>query len=285
MMNTSLRLSAAAATLGLTHGAASGAASRPGFKIGACDWTLGKRGEPDSLAIAKKLGLDGVQVDLGSPDDDLPVRNPDHQKRFLDAVKEQGLEIASVAIGALNDVPYKSDPRAEQWVLDSLGVCKAFGVQVVLLAFFGNGDLRNDPAGVDAVVERLKKAAPMAQGAGVVLGIESWLSAEEHLAIIERVGSPAVKVYYDVGNSNKEGHDIYKEIRQLGTRHICEFHAKDYDNLYGKGSINFPEVRRAMDDIGYRGWMQIEGTQFPLGLEASIRQDVEYLRGIFPREV
>ena len=96
--------------------------------------------------------------------------------------------------------------------------------------------------------------------------------------------SPAVRVYYDMGNSQYAGWDICKEIRFLGKR-ICEFHAKDYDDLFGKGSMNFPAVRKAMDDIGYRGWMQIEGVKLPLGVEESVRYDLNYLRGIFPRTV
>jgi len=259
-------------------------AGAAGFKIGACDWTLGKRSDPAALEFAKQLGLDGIQVDLGHQKDDLPVRQPDLQKRYLEMVKQSGAEIASLAIGAMNEVPLKSDPRAEQWVADSLQVCQAFGVKVVLLAFFSKGDLRGDKPGTDAVVESLKRLAPQAEKAGVILGFESWLSAEQHLEILDRVGSPAVQVYYDVGNSQKAGYDILKEIRQLGKR-ICEFHAKDYDDLYGKGSMNFPEVRRAMDDIGYRGWIHIEGTKFPLGLEESVRYDLKYLRSIFPREL
>jgi len=91
-------------------------------------------------------------------------------------------------------------------------------------------------------------------------------------------------VYYDVANSHRAGYDIYKEIRVLG-KQICEFHAKDNDDLYGKGSIDFPEVRRAMDDAGYRGWIVMEGTKMPLGIEESCRYDAKYLRTIFPREV
>jgi sugar phosphate isomerase/epimerase len=125
--------------------------------------------------------------------------------------------------------------------------------------------------------------APKAEKAGVILGLESWLSAEQHRDILDRVGSPAVQVYYDLGNSHKQGYDIYKEIRFLG-KNICEFHAKDYNDLYGKGTINFPEVRRAMDDVGYRGWIHIEGVKMPLGLEGSVRYDEEYLRSIFPRQ-
>ncbi len=252
-----------------------------GFKIGVCDWTIGKRTDPASLEMAKRLGLDGVQVDLGSGQNDLPLCNPELQRKFLEAAKKHDVEVASLALGTLNNVPYKSDPRAERWVSESIDVCKAMGVNVVLMAFFGKGDLRNDKKGTDIVVERLKRVAPKAEKAGVFLGIESWLSAEQHLDIIDRVGSPAVKVYYDVGNSHKAGYDIYQEIRLLD-KQICEFHAKDYDDLYGKGTIAFEEVRRVMDDIGYRGWIVMEGVKMPLGLEDSIRYDAKYLRGVFP---
>jgi sugar phosphate isomerase/epimerase len=255
-----------------------------GFKIGVCDWTIGKRTDPASLGMAKRLGLDGVQVDFGSGENDLPLCNPELQKKFLEEAKKHNVQIASLALGTLNNVPYKSDPRAERWVSESIDVCKVMGVNVVLMAFFGKGDLRNDKKGTDVVVERLKKVAPKAEEAGVFLGFESWLSAEQHLDIIERVGSPAVKVYYDVANSHKAGYDIYEEIRLLD-KQICEFHAKDYDDLYGKGTIAFEEVRKAMDDIGYRGWIVIEGVKMPLGLEESMRYDAKYLRGVFPPKV
>jgi sugar phosphate isomerase/epimerase len=163
-------------------------------------------------------------------------------------------------------------------VADSIEVSRAFGTHVVLLAFFGKGDLKNDTRGTDIVTQRLKEIAPKAEKAGVVLGVESWLSAEEHLAILDKVGSQAVQVYYDMGNSHKMGYDIYKEICFLGG-HICEFHAKDYDGLFGKGTINFPGVRRAMDDIRYQGWMHIESGVS----EDDIAHNGRYLRGIFPR--
>lgn len=255
--------------------------SRKGFKLGVCDWTIGQKTNPGSFELAKRIGLDGVQVDFGSGEKELPLFDKDLQAKILAEAAKHDMEIASLAMGVLNGIPYKSDPRTERWVSQAIDVCKAMGVNVVLLAFFAKGDLRNDPPGTDLVVERLKNVAPKAEDAGVALAIESWLNADEHLEIIERVGSPAVKVYYDVGNSHKAGYDIYREIRQLG-KHICEFHAKDYDDLYGKGTIAFKEVRRAMDDIAYRGWIVMEGTKMPLGVEESCRYDAQYLRKVFP---
>ena len=202
----------------------------------------------------------------------------------LDAARQTGLEISSLAIGEMNSIPYKSDPRTIEWVSDCVDVMKALGVKVVLLAFFGKGDLRDDKPGTDEVVKRLKAVAPKAEKAGVIFGIESWLSAEAHMDIIQRVGSPAVKVYYDVCNSNDRGYDIYKEIRWLGTKHICEFHMKENGSLLGQGKVDFQKVRQAMDEIGYAGWMQIEGA-VPKGAKMldSYKANCQFLRGIFPK--
>jgi sugar phosphate isomerase/epimerase len=228
------------------------------FKLGACDWSIGKMGSSAAFEVAKQIGLDGVQVSLGTAADDMRLRQSQVQQEYREAARKAGLEIASLAIGELNNIPYKSDPRTVQWVSDCIDVCRALKLRVVLLAFFGNGDLRDDKAGVDEVVRRLKAVAPKAEKAGVSLGIESWLSAEQHMDILDRVGSPAVKVYYDLCNSNDRGYDIYKEIRLLGSR-ICEFHAKENGSLLGQGKIDFAKARQAMDDIHFTGWVEIEG--------------------------
>jgi len=45
--------------------------------------------------------------------------------------------------------------------------------------------------------------------------------------------------------------------------------------------MDFPAVREAMEDIGYQGWLIIEGTKMPLGVEASVRYDADYLKTVF----
>jgi L-ribulose-5-phosphate 3-epimerase len=251
------------------------------FRLGACDWSIGKTSDPAAFEVAKQIGLDGVQVSLGTVANDLHLRKPAVQQQYKEATRKTGLEVASLAIAELNSIPYKSDPRTVQWVSDSIDVCKALGVRLVLLAFFSKDDLRGDPAGVDEVVRRLKAVAPKAEKAGAILGIESWLSAEQHLEILDRVGSKAVQVYYDVCNSNDRGYDIYKEIRTLGKR-ICEFHAKENGALLGQGKVDFHKVRAALDDIGYRGWIQIEGAVPPgKPMLESYQANCKFMRGIW----
>ena len=282
------RAAAAGAAVALAPGVARaladlGPATSRGFKVGVCEWNLG-RNDPSSFDLAKEIGVDGIQVNMGSVKNDMHLRKPDVQRAYLAAAKKHGLEVASIGVAEMNNVPLKSDPRAEPWLEDSISVAKGLGVKVILLAFFGKNDLKNDKAGTDRVVDLLKVATPKAEKAGVVYGIESWLSAEEHMHIIDRVASPALQVYYDVGNSHLKGYDIYKEIRWLGAKNICEFHAKDYEFIFGKGKVDFAEVRRAMDDIGWHGWIQIEGQQ-PLGMVESYRQDRAYLKQVFPPNV
>lgn len=229
------------------------------FRIGACDWSIGAAGDINAFAVAKQIGLDGVQISLNTGTDHQHLRQPDRRQAVKKAAQQAGIAIGGLAIGLLNTVPYKSDPRTEQWVYDSIDVAKDLGVKTVLLAFFAKNDLRNDPIGTQVVVDRLRVIAPKAERAGVVLGIESWLSAPEHRAILDAVGSSAVKVYYDVCNASVMGYDIFDEIRTLGKDRICEFHLKENGHLLGNGQVNLPKVRQVLDDIGYSGWIQIEG--------------------------
>src|SRR5690349_13481256 len=90
------------------------------FKIGACDWSIDKMDDPEAFAVGKAIGLDGVQVSLGTVGNDMHLRRPEVQKQCKDAARAAGLEVASVAIGELNNIPYKSDPRTIEWVRDSI---------------------------------------------------------------------------------------------------------------------------------------------------------------------
>ena len=274
-----------AAALSRVTRAAEPVAAQAGFRIFACDWTLQKACNPEAFELAARIGLDGVQVDFGRPKEGeatLPLFSEAQQDRIVAAAEKHRVVIASLAMGVLNNVPYKSDAATEQWVRDSVKVMTRLKQKVTLLAFFGKGDLVDDAAGVTEVIRRLKQLAPRAEAAGVVYGIESWLKAAELERILDAVNSPAIRVYYDVGNMHT---DYGSAIRRLGRERICEVHLKDYDDLYGKGSINFPAVRSALDASGYRGWLGIEGVKTPLGVEASIRYDVNYLRPLFPKTV
>lgn len=257
------------------------AAESRGFKIGACDWSLKKNCDPAAFDVAKQIGLDGVQVSMGTVANDMHLRKREIQKSYKDAADRTGLEIISLAIGEMNHVPLKSDPRAAQWLDQSIDVCTALGLTVTMPGCFEKGDLDMSKTGeIEHLVKTLKNVAPKAEKRGVIIGLESYLSAEDNMRLIERVGSPSLRVYYDVGNSTDKGRDIHKEIRLLD-KLICEFHFKDGKHSLGSGRIDFRKVRESLDAIGYRGWIVLESAK-PNGLVPDYTKQCRLLRKLYP---
>ncbi len=258
------------------------------FSIGACDWSLGKSSDPAAFELAKQIGLQGIMVNMGSEKDNLHLRQKAVQGIYLNASRNTAVKISSIALGVLNNIPYKSDPRTEEWVWDSVDTAKNLGVKVVLLAFFSKNDLRNDDAGKKEVVNRLKKVAPHAEKNGIILGIESYLSADEHSEIIDKVGSEHVKVYYDFRNTADAGYDTIAEFKKLGKEMICELHMKENGFLLGKGTLDWAAIGKAIYDSGFYGdgWMQIEGAQPDnADLVESYRHNLQLLRSIFSKSI
>ena len=253
------------------------------FKIGACDWSLGKRCDPAAFDLARQIGLDGVQIAMGDAADTLPFCRPERQTTYQEAVRRSGVAIASVAIDAMWQGPLQSDPRAARWLSDTIDVCHTLRLPVCMIVNF---DLTlGKTAEVDRFVAVMKGITAKAEKQGIVIGMENWLSAEDNMRLIDRVGSPVLKVYYDVGNSTDKGRDILKEIRTLGKRNlICELHAKDGNFMLGQGRIDFRQVRKALDDIEYSGWLQLEAAA-PHGLIPDYTADRKYLKAIFPTKV
>jgi L-ribulose-5-phosphate 3-epimerase len=258
------------------------------FRFGACDWSLGKSGSIEAFGIAKQIGLDGIMVNMGTAADNLHLRQRSLQDAYLAAAKKSGVAISSLAIGEFNHVPYKSDPRTEEWLWDSIDAAAYLHVPVILLAFFEKNDLRNDEKGKQETIRRLKQAAPKAEKMGVILGIESYLDAAEHLDIIEKVGSKNVQVYLDCRNTADAGFDVLKEIRLLGKDNICELHMKENGHLLGKGSMDWPAIADLLYKIGYYGdsWMQLEWAMpDKANVVESYRHNLRFLQQLFHKKV
>jgi len=254
------------------------------LQIGACDWSIGKNSDIGAFEVARQIGIKGIQVNLGSEQNNMHLRQRSRQEEYLAESKKTGIQIASVAIAELNRVPYKSEPRTEEWVWDSVDVASALGVSVILLAFFSNNDLRNDETGKKEVIRRLKMVAPKAEKMGVMLGIESYLSAEELMDIIQKVGSKSIKVYYDFRNSADAGYDVIREIKWLGKDAICELHMKENGFLLGKGTMDWKKISQTLLDMEYYGdgWMQIEGAvPKDAAMFESYKHNHAYLKELF----
>lgn len=249
------------------------------FKVGAPDWNLRQENKIESIALAKKIGFDGVQVSIGKGKDKLPLSDPAMQRAFLAESRRVGLPITSLCLEILHVNGLKNDPLGQRWVADAIPIAKALGVKVILLPFFGSRQIKAR-AEQERVGDILREVAPQAEKLGVILGLEDTISARENVFIMERSKSPAVKTYYDVGNSNGQGYDIIEEIRWLGRDRICEVHLKDNPHYLGEGKINFPAVIDALADIGFDKWAQLECDAPSGSVENDMARNLKFIRNL-----
>ena len=264
-----------------------GFSSRLGFaagqklRIGVTDWNLDLGANPDAVPLAAQLGFDGVQVSFGRKivDDKMPADNPDVIARYLSLSKQYNIPIDGTCVDRLHDNGLKNDRLASKWVLDSIRLTNALNTKVLLLPFFGPRALQTKDE-MDHVGDVLRDLGPEAEKAGVVLGLEDTISAEDNVRIMDRARSANVSVYYDVGNSTKAGFDVVKEIRWLGKDRICQFHLKDNPHYLGEGSIPFPAVMRAIRAIGFSGYANLETDAHPNQLQADMRRNLAYIRKV-----
>jgi len=250
------------------------------MQIGVTDWNLKLTGQPSAIALAKQLGFAGVQVSIGRTPVNGKMPLSDHKTQMLYQAESMkvGLPINGTCLDILHVNYLKNDKLGQQWVAEGIEATKALEVEVMLLPFFGKGALETR-AEMDRVADILKELAPAAAKAKVTLAIENTISAEDNARILDRVGSKAVKVFYDTGNSANAGFDVYKEIRWLGAKRIAQVHLKDKGYL-GDGDIDFPKVMRALADAGFKGWANLE-TNAPSGIvEADMRRNLIFVQKV-----
>jgi L-ribulose-5-phosphate 3-epimerase len=255
-------------------------AANPKLHIGVTDWNLKMTVKPEAVALAARLGFDGVQVSCGRKveDNKLPLDNAALIAEYRRLAAEHHIALDGTCADRLHDNGLKSDPLAVRWTSDAIRLTHALGTQVLLLPFFGKWALENRQQ-MDYTAGALRELGPEAEKAGVILGLENTISAEDNARIMEQSRSKAVMVYYDVGNSTNAGFDVVKEIRWLGKDRICQFHLKDNPHYMGEGPIPFPAVMQAIRDIGFAGYANLETDTHPNAeVAADMKRNLEFVR-------
>lgn len=250
-----------------------------GLKIGVMDGVLRQSGKPESVGLAKQLGFEGLQATLGRPDRGgrLPLEDAELQWRFTAESRKHGLPINSTYIDVLHVNCLKDDPLARTWVLKGIEITSRLKAEILMTVFFGKCSL-NGRQEMEKVAAVFRELAPEAEKAGVILGFENLLNADDNLWVMDRVASRAFRIYYDTGNTtNLVGVDAPAEIRRLGKDRICQFHFKDKGYL-GEGKVDYRAVLQAVGEIGFEGFANLE-TSAPSGsMENDLRRNLGYLR-------
>jgi hexulose-6-phosphate isomerase len=223
----------------------------------------------ERFKLALDVGFEGIEIGT--------ISDPREAEAIKDASVQTGLVIHSVMNAEHWRSPLSSaDPavvaKSVAGMETSLRNAKLWGAGVVLLVpAVVNAETGYQDAWTRSQKVIRERILPLATELQVVVGIEEvWnkflLSPLELNKYVDEFGSPWVRAYVDVGNMVFYGYP-QDWIRTVGKRtvrvHLKDFqldrpNGKFYWKNLGEGDIDWPEVRKALADVGYEGWATVE---------------------------
>lgn len=165
---------------------------------------------------------------------------------------------------------------AEEWLRKTIRSGEILGASVVLVGGFRETCPRmSDESSYGPTVELLKRLGPVAEDAGMVLGLELSLDVAEYQKLIDLVAHPAVRPYWDATGTDHMGHpgEGIKGLQTFGAS-ICQMHLKNGRKLIEEHHLmeahpRHLEAGRAMSiewtkafpiikASGFEGWFTFE---------------------------
>lgn len=260
------------------------------YKIAVVDLMILKRQKLGAFQLTKEIGADGVEVDMGGLGSretfDNQLANPEIRRQFLHKAKELNLQICSLGMTGFYAQSFAERPTWQQMITDCIDTMKAMNVKIAFLPLGIRGNLIKYPELRPAIIERLKVSGKMAEEAGVVIGIETALDAAGEVKLLDEIGSPAIKSYFNFSNALEAGRDLHKELQLLGTKRICQIHCTDKDGvlLEHNTRVDMHKVKNTLDKMGWRGWLVIERSRDakePHNVKKNFGANASYLKSIF----
>ena len=140
-----------------------------------------------------------------------------------------------------------------------------------VITMFGNRKGTNDAAGVATCIAGLQRIAPLAEEQGVTVCVELLNSKVDHadyhgdhtafgVEVVAGVGSPRVKLLYDIYHMQIMEGDVIRTIRN-NIAHIGHFHTGGVPGRHeidDSQELNYRAVARAIADLGFTGYVAHE---------------------------
>ncbi|MDR3121332.1 MAG: sugar phosphate isomerase/epimerase [Clostridiales bacterium] len=238
----------------------------------------------EAIRQAKEAGFDGIELAF-TVDGELSEKTGEAEIRAIKAYAEDlGIEIGGLASAQYWNYTLSSNyeslrNKTKEFIKRHLETAALLGVKCILVVGPNGGpdtgenpdcpkkgEFRDYETAYQRALDGLLELAPYAQAQGVAIGLENvwnamFLSPLEMRNFIDKVNSPFVGAYLDVGNMMLFS---YPEqwIRVLGNR-ILMVHFKDFRRSVGnfdgfvdllEGDVNFPACMAEFEAIGYDGW-------------------------------
>jgi sugar phosphate isomerase/epimerase len=237
-------------------------------KLGIKEWALPVEG-PWGCKIAAEVGFEGIQLDVGSYAHNFPKTKRCVQEAYLEAAAKYGIQYTSIDCNELDHYSmvapkgYNERAIAFKTIIAAIDAAAAMKIPIVMVQSFKASALETSQD-FERAVNVIRQVSDYALAKGqITIGLENLLSVENLLRLIEEVGNPNVKIYFDTQNYYLDAKvDVAAMVEPL-ISHICEVHVKDgYEAdiepsgaLLGQGDSRFFDTIAELRRCGYSGWL------------------------------
>ena len=218
----------------------------------------------DEFQIASDIGYDAIELTID--DWGNPLFHHDEVYTIRSLAANASVDISAACAEFTVSIPLFGTLGNSIYAVKRLmEVCAQIQIPRVGISFEDNSAI-NTPEQQEQAVYAVKDCVKVAEELGIILTLETSLSTTNIKEFIERVGSPNLKVNFDLGNSCAYGEDTPEAIRSLSNL-IGGIHIKDRTKLFGTtvplgtGGVDFAACFKAIQDIGYSGPLIIQGAR------------------------
>lgn len=260
------------------------------YQIAVIDLMILKRQKISALPLAKEIGADGLEIDMGGLGNretfDNKLSDAEIRKQYMTRAKELNLKFCSLAMTGFYAQSFAKREHTDKMVKDCINTMKSMNIKVAFLPLGVQGDLVKNPELRPVIVEKLKLVAKMAEKANVIIGIETSLTATEEVALLKEIGSKSIQIYFNFSNPLEAGRDLYKELEILGKDRICQIHCTDKDGVWLENNtrLDMKKAKRTLDKMGWKGWLVVERSRDaskPQDVKGNFSANTAYLKTIF----
>lgn len=264
------------------------------YKVAACDWMMLKRQKLGEFKLSHEIGADGVEMDMGGLGKRDTFDNKLHQVYFQELFKktaaEYQIEVPSIAMSGFYGQSFLKHRNYRVLIDDCIKTMQVMGAKIAYLPLGGCGnDWKTDDEQRRRLVSRLHVAGEMAHSEGLVIGIRTGLSAKEDIKLLEQINSEGIQIYFSVQEALDNKRDLYKELKTLGRKRICQIHISETDGvtLPHSKNIDMHRVKEQLDKMGWSGWLVVERSRDAgdvRNVKKNFGMNIRYLKEVFQRD-
>jgi len=264
------------------------------YRVAACDWMMLKRQKLGEFQLAKDIGADGVEVDMGPLGKrvlfDNKLREPEFQQKFRRTADSLGIQVPSIAMSGFFAQSFLKRDNYKDLIHDCLQTMDVMGARVAFLPLGGSGhEWKQAGEARQEMVRRLHEVGEMALKEGKVIAIRTQLDARANLSLLKEVDSKGIKIYYNLQDAVDQGLCPSKELKTLGTENIAQIHASLTDSvtLDKDPRIDLRKVKKTLDKMKWTGWLVVERSRNAKdvrNVRGNFGTNVAYLKEIFQNE-